>query len=313
METGESARRRSATETMIDSFDRALPVLPLVGMHIERAEAFDRVGDDIERLAAADATVAMHLMRIATRYVPAESHDLASVSYALSHAGPARIADNLRQSLARGAIIHVTAAASRIYLHAVEVALISSALAQSLPNLGVSAGAAYIAGLLHDMGRFIMLAVDEDAFERIEASEVASGAELRRVERGIVGFDHSELGALAAKRWGFPEGIVAVNDYHHQSASAIDGIKDERTRTLVQLVAFADRLAFVLYVHPELAGGDPKSFALALADQGVARSLGHFRMSPGNAHRLLQGIAARAQSIVLPLFEPSARLLRQVG
>lgn len=313
MDTGDDVKRRGVTLTMLETFDRSLPVLPLVGLRLERAEALGRVGDDVERLAATDATVAMHLMRIATRYIPAGADDLVSVGYVLSRAGADRIADDLRTSLERGATIHVTPAASRVYLHAVEVALITRALAQRLPEFRVSAGAAYVAGLLHDIGRFIMLAVDEGEFERIEASEISSGDDLRRAERRIAGFDHSELGSLAARRWGFPDSVVAVNEFHHQSPAAIEGIKDPRTRSLVQLVAFADRLAFVLFVHPDIVGSDPRSFALALDEQGATRSLAHFRLSPENVRGLLDGIAARARMIVQPLFESGAKLFRQVS
>lgn len=99
----------------------------------------------------------------------------------------------------------------RLYLlrHCGEVA----AMAQSLARRGPAALAAqaYLAGLLHDLGKPILATVAED---RGLGAEPA-GLDTIAGERELFGTDHARVGAWIARRWGLPEELCLALERHH--------------------------------------------------------------------------------------------------
>ena len=85
-------------------------------------------------------------------------------------------------------------------------------MAQSLARRGSSALAtqAYLAGLLHDLGKPILARVAED---RGAETEVALTSIAQ--ERGLFGTDHARVGAWIARRWGLPEEVCVSMERHH--------------------------------------------------------------------------------------------------
>jgi putative nucleotidyltransferase with HDIG domain len=76
---------------------------------------------------------------------------------------------------------------------------------------------AYMAGLLHDVGKLILAANFSDQFD--EAQKRGLGSEDRRphweIEREICGASHAEVGAYLMGLWGLPDHIVEALAYHH--------------------------------------------------------------------------------------------------
>jgi HD-like signal output (HDOD) protein len=93
---------------------------------------------------------------------------------------------------------------------------------------------AYLAGLLHDLGLILIDQYLNQPFcQVIDALE--EDESVCDVEREILGFDHTELGAYVAERWSLPEHIAATVRYHHEPL-AYEG----EYRELVCVVALAD-------------------------------------------------------------------------
>jgi putative nucleotidyltransferase with HDIG domain len=76
---------------------------------------------------------------------------------------------------------------------------------------GISPEFAFTAGLLHDIGRLIIVVLFPDAFSRILNE---SGQPLAVTERRIVGFDHMEIGGKAARQWNLPVAIQEAIELH---------------------------------------------------------------------------------------------------
>lgn len=95
---------------------------------------------------------------------------------------------------------------------------------------------AYLAGLLHDVGRLAMLATAPNEYASIFET-VDDDAVLQR-EKAALGLDHAEAGAWLAGRWQL-DGLLADSIlYHHEPASRLAG-----THPLLVLAALAHRLA----------------------------------------------------------------------
>lgn len=101
----------------------------------------------------------------------------------------------------------------RLYVlrHSGEVAT----LAQSLARRGPAAltSQAYIAGLLHDLGKPILATVAADRGVDVGPGGITTLVE----ERGLFGTDHAEVGAWIARRWGLPEDLSIALERHHEA------------------------------------------------------------------------------------------------
>ena len=93
----------------------------------------------------------------------------------------------------------------------------SDQLAQSLP-VSYPEGA-FVAGLLHDMGRLLIVLSLPEEHERILKTYEDTGQSWVDCERTILGFTHSELSADALAVWNLPEAIqAAARDHHNPQA-----------------------------------------------------------------------------------------------
>jgi putative nucleotidyltransferase with HDIG domain len=71
--------------------------------------------------------------------------------------------------------------------------------------------AAYVAGLLHDIGKFVLAAHVKDD----DAGRCRTMAALLQYEREVLGLSHTTIGAYLLGLWGLPESVVATAELHH--------------------------------------------------------------------------------------------------
>ncbi|WP_026182642.1 HDOD domain-containing protein [Leeia oryzae] len=77
----------------------------------------------------------------------------------------------------------------------------------------------FVGGLLHDIGMLLLYSKDPESFSQL-VHDQQCGMELIIKEKEILGFDHTELGAMLAKQWHFPEDIIQSIRCHHTSQAA---------------------------------------------------------------------------------------------
>ena len=73
----------------------------------------------------------------------------------------------------------------------------------------------FVAGLLHDIGKFLFREVAPEAYAEVLQSTDAERGRSIEVERARFGLDHAEAGALLARAWEFPERLVVLIRNHH--------------------------------------------------------------------------------------------------
>jgi putative nucleotidyltransferase with HDIG domain len=100
------------------------------------------------------------------------------------------------------------------WLHVMGVALVARSLAEAGSRSALRGDEAFVAGLLHDVGKLI---IDEFLPSANGARVVTSDEEV-----AAVGLDHAELGALILDQWGLPEPIVTAVRVHHGAAEDDD-------------------------------------------------------------------------------------------
>jgi putative nucleotidyltransferase with HDIG domain len=73
----------------------------------------------------------------------------------------------------------------------------------------------YVAGLIHDVGKIVMVSAFPDHFQEIYQRRAEEGGDLMQLEREVLGVDHAELGAMYLRKQRLPEVYVEIVQFHH--------------------------------------------------------------------------------------------------
>lgn len=79
---------------------------------------------------------------------------------------------------------------------------------------------AYVAGLLHDIGKVILNTYVGEKYQDILELVENEAKSFMEAEREILGFDHGQVGAKVAEKWNLPEDLVESIAYHHDPDQA---------------------------------------------------------------------------------------------
>lgn len=133
-----------------------------------------------------------------------------------------------------------------IWIHSLATALTASAICKSARLRG--AEEAFSCGLLHDVGKLILLRADAPFYSDLLKSGEEVG-DISVIEQRILGFDHAELGAAAGIAWKLPGPVCHMIRYHHHPERTTAGV------ALAYVLKTADE-----FVKGRIAFDDPDAF-----------------------------------------------------
>lgn len=82
-------------------------------------------------------------------------------------------------------------------------------------ELDAGEGAAFTAGLLHDVGKIVIASAEGDRYAQLIRELAQNGGSLSEAEKNAFGFDHSEIGATLLRKWKMPAVITEPVLNHH--------------------------------------------------------------------------------------------------
>lgn len=110
----------------------------------------------------------------------------------------------------------------QIWTHCNMTAFIARSLAKKFNN-HVKQENIYLAGLLHDIGKIILLSVDQEMNNWL--TDLFKNRKTRTstvLEEITIGISHAEIGALISKKWNFPTFLTEVINNHHAPLNSSD-------------------------------------------------------------------------------------------
>ncbi len=236
----------------------SIPTIPSVLMRMDRVLASpDTCAADISRAVASDPALASKVLRIANSAFYGLKSSVTSLDLAVALLGFKVIRNIVVTASLLGsfgsATDGTTMDSEAFWRHSAQTATAGRVIHSRFMQ-GDSAvdDDAYTAGLLHDLGKLILLDRMKTAYIALLTRARASGTSLHLAEREELGYDHAQVGGLLAGNWNLPASVVAAISHHHDPADHLDEYKT------VPLTHLADYVAKTRAVPAGFSGGpDP--------------------------------------------------------
>ncbi len=172
---------------------------------------------DLARVIEQDAVLTAHILRMCNTaaYLPAGAKENTDVALALT-----RIGMDAAQSLVLSAVApdFATSPASSldvrgIWFHGQAIALFARMLSEYSPVVDGQSAAMF--GLLHDIGKLVILHLEDDDTLAQLKQHIDDGQDALLAEIDVLGYSHIDAGMMLALHWKLPRKLHRFIYYHH--------------------------------------------------------------------------------------------------
>lgn len=197
-----------------------LPTLPIVAMEVNRLlldhdSPIGRLVDLLEK----DPTLVMKILRLVNSSFYGFKSRINSLQHAITLLGY----NTIRNAVVSVAVMDTLTLKEALkgfeidtfWQHAIRVAVISRTLA--LNTRLVPAEDAFIAGLLHDIGKVVLANFFPGELAAILSAAKEEDHTFVEAETALSAWPHSHIGSFLAKSWLLPNELVHTIKYHHNS------------------------------------------------------------------------------------------------
>lgn len=215
-----------------------LPILPAVVIRLLQLDGEDeRYADMVIETIETEPNFATRVLAAANSASSSPASPIKTIAAAITRIGASPAVNLVVSTGVTKVFVPRDAWDKSLWRHALQVA--SAARAISLHTIGtkVHPEEAYLAGLLHDVGRFVMFQEAPELLRRIDDGTWDSPEELTEMEATICGLNHAELGAIACHQWSIPDPVLQVVLHHHDR-------KIQNQPGMTSIVQFADLAMF---------------------------------------------------------------------
>jgi len=205
-------RIKRITESII-----GLPTLPtVVAKMIELVDNPRTSASSLARLIAADQALTARILKLANSAYYGFSREISTVNMAIVILGFNTVKD-MGLSLSvfeafKSGKGDTSFDLTRFWEHSIACGIASRMLARSYRTRYTAE--AFVAGLLHDIGKVILNQYFKNEFNAIVDAQ-KEGVTLEEAENAIIGTTHSQIGAWLADKWNLPRIISRTIKYHH--------------------------------------------------------------------------------------------------
>lgn len=193
-----------------------LPTLPFIAAKLLDTLADDNASAvDVARILASDQAASARLLRLANSAAYSPSRPVATVRDAIVLIGFAAVR---RIALGLAVLDNYTSGPpvsgldyTRLWLHALATGAAARELA---PRMRKDGEEAFMAGLLHDVGKVMLATGAPEEYSR--AVGLSERMPLIEAEREVFGFDHGAVAGILLAEWQFPGSVIDAAAHHHE-------------------------------------------------------------------------------------------------
>jgi putative nucleotidyltransferase with HDIG domain len=247
----------------------SLPSVPAVVTQIMRLADDPRSSSsDFERVIRTDPALSAKVLRtVNSAYYGLASSEVTSLRRAISLLGMATV-KSITLGVAFRGMFGTQIKASRLnrdayWCHSLAVAAGAKTIA-AIKQPG-SVEEAFMAGLLHDIGKLIIDHLAPEAMEMIIQRVRDDEVPMYVAEQDLLGCDHAEIGDAAAEKWALPSSYRSAIAHHHRPGDQDSSAPEFGT---VAAVHMANQLAHEVGFDLDICepGDDPAPIAADYLD-----------------------------------------------
>jgi HD-like signal output (HDOD) protein len=211
--TGSSGRAQT-----LQCLDRLPKLSPLTTQLLAQLSRRNCDVQELTEIVEKDPVLSAQILRLANSAVFGRLRPVDSVRHAVAMVGIGAMRKFALGSSISNLFSRTKMAANfsivRFNVHSVATATLVELLAEEIPF--ESAEDAFLAGLLHDIGKLLIAVSLPRQYDNILALTAVNGVSLIEAECDVLGIDHAELSGLAVSRWELSEAIEQASRYHHE-------------------------------------------------------------------------------------------------
>jgi len=196
--------------------------LPSIYLKIERAVHDEKTSShDIAKIIGDDTALAARVLRLANSAMYKFPSRIATITQAVTIIGTRQLRDLVLACSVTSVFKDMPSDLVNMesfWRHSVACALGARLLSQL--RCDSNAESAFVAGLLHDIGRLILFKELGQQMRCCIETAAQFGQNLDKIERDMLGFDHALLGGLLLKEWKLPPSLVAATQFHHNPSQS---------------------------------------------------------------------------------------------
>lgn len=184
--------------------------------------------------------------------------------------------------------------------HSIAVACAAELICREHGDYGVRPGDAFVAGLVHDLGKPALALALPKAYASVVELAAQRQSNIAEHERQVLGLDHHTAGKRLAERWGLPDPLRDAIWLHGQRNELVP---EDASKPLVALVSIADALCRRLH----LGWSGNHVLTPEIPELCAAAGLSESRVE-GVTQRLAQNLSQRCEDLGLGT-DPEDRVL----
>jgi putative nucleotidyltransferase with HDIG domain len=253
----------------LGDFDGLRPFSAVVQRLVGHVSDPDFDLNDVRKLIELDPALAARIIRVANSAAYRGMGSCASVVQAVVRIGATNTCGLAMAMSAMGLFHDLGGVGRKIRDHSAGTAVVARELAVSLGCASLSSKV-FLAGLLHDIGKLLVIQSGDAAYADLVAREVVPSS-VHLKELSLWGFDHGMLGAHVLKSWHIPAPVPQLIAWHHQAKGGAYCRVAAWARAL-DLLRLADVVDWLL--GQGCPAGSPWVARLTASPDGVRAGLG---------------------------------------
>ncbi len=199
---------------------RSVPTLPEAAQELSRLAGDPTASaQDMANVAETDSGLATQILRVVNSSFFGFSRQIKTIPQAivvLGTHGLRNIAVGLAVTTLRPKLTKTPVAfdVDDFWRHSLSVAIAARLLSKQLASCDPDE--AFLAGLLHDIGKLILIESLTEQYETVLTMANSQNQPLHILEEQVFGFNHADVGFALCERWKIPESVADTVRHHHQ-------------------------------------------------------------------------------------------------
>ena len=220
-----------------------LPAMPhIAGQVLDKLSDDDSNPREISQLITKDQALAAKVLKVANSPFYGASRSIATMNDSLVFLGFESVKALIVTAVLKGIYSKVGLAEKLLWEHSVGCGLAAKKIAEEVRYRRKDE--AYLAGLMHDIGKTALFLHAPEAMGAIMENVYNDGSDFFEAERVMFGFTHAQVGGAIANKWCFASDIEQAIAGHHEPD------QDKSANLLTQIVSAANSLCHKLGVGP---------------------------------------------------------------